>query len=1183
MNELPTRCQHHHTTGGPDQLRSNHDAKEKDGRKSSIRHVLLLDSGRTKRTSNVHESEEVVRHRMLTNNSSSRIHQNQCINESEAMPSTLGSNMVIPKEHPNSLHAKRSGTLAREHSLFASAKLAKHPISSSRTQPASLQCSSDTSNNMPGGSNGLEAGNDEPMKQAADFSAPTLTAKFSLSSSSNELDINHMVSKNRSINGRMCINASAGSPPDLAQTSESCGGRGGDPSKQPYIASKVDIEKSNMYSTVNVISNNVTSGEMPTRNYGAFGLGTGHAHTENSNIKPTSYLSHSLFDSSREHNRFGSTAASDKRGDQPNRPSGSHMAEITTQHPQTSAFIGSNSMLNPSMNPFMSYPGFGSLPAFSAPRWTFNMMPSYMQLMPVVIAPMHMVALPGSGPTQHGRFPPQVNINSLHAPPTAPMTESHHHPADNPLYISKECCNHKLRPAEIPRDPLDDEWENSTQLEKEIAWLVEESEVFLPSRTNDASGSKSLLPIALGFAWRHGSARLRELMWETFPSNISSMVKNLNSIECDTVVDSDSALTFVNGWDLLRSCHQSGSEKFDGIRKEAGKALRLGYRRSEYIEREINAINGLRWRDAVEEVGELSDVNKCVPSKLRQPRHQRKRRKNAALLQTALGQYHDSSLRSPSDIDAETIASNIPPELNPLEEEVAWLVEESLILLPDGMIDKKISSSDPVNLKQTESAISAGLVTKSTEINWDYVTINASELIKDKLKTIASIKRRPLQRIIRMSRPQVRIAFQKRRDEIASLLLIRGYRREITKLVLPSHELLVHTGLDQVWAVRLMRRRQNETLEEQASFHDLRSACNARLGDKEPATCARRLNKRKKLNPRVIEAPKKKDTVKVAVTHEAKSSVLNAEEEEIAWLREEYALETGNKCYDWDYIEHASSLPLLVDLAEKRCAPSNFPSVAGISKLKTMVRLSNPIVKDAFERKRVDIRYALLKRGFRRDRSKHLPNISPAPSTFEPPVIRKNGTSVIDIEYALSKSDDVGVEVIYIDDDSDDEVAGNNGLSQDGNYLKKIDSGANASVNKENEIICIDVASDNEIVEGQYENNGPSLSRDSNDLKHCNSANNELGNNLHCEPNNASNQTCITSLPLDDNDHAEDRSGAKREQENVSLVISARSDSPESLSESDEECESEAIDEDDDEYVASYDELEDDDLIEDFV
>jgi len=590
--------------------------------------------------------------------------------------------------------------------------------------------------------------------------------------------------------------------------------------------------------------------------------------------------------------------------------------------------------------------------------------------------------------------------------------------------LFNKCCRHNLKPAQIPRDPLDDNWDGSVALEKEIAWLVEESKVLLPTSASDIlSENKLSLPIVLDFAWRHGSFELREKMRD-------ALQYKWNGVEGNTVTD----LTLVDGIDLIKSCTGSqpdpGSEEIIRLRKEACSALQLGYRRSECIERDLNEIQGLRWRQAVEEVGEPGDGKGPLPTN--KCRQRRKPPTNAALLQAA-----EHSLVSPScsQSDAE-VASQIPSLLTPLEDEIAWLAEESLILLPRDMIDNRNASS--TDSTKIESMVSAGLITQC-EINWEYVTRNASDNLKDELVRIGGIKRRPLQRIVRWQQKEVKVAFQKRRSDI-SLLLLRGYRRHETKLSVPSHELLVETGLFNVWAVRQMRRRQNEVAEEGVSTNDLRLACNQRLGNTHQTA---KSPKRKKCLSHTSITPTKSHVAKLAFVKKARSSTLTAEEEEIAWvsgrvniawlgvnvlytnltdglsvisfslnkqttqstkLREEYEFETGIKCYDWNYIEEKSSPSLLTGLAENSCAPSSFPSSPGISRLRTMVRLAIPSFEESFERKRIDIRYAIAHGGFRRDRSAdYLPEISAAPASFDPLFVRKNGTSVLAIEYPCAQ------------------------------------------------------------------------------------------------------------------------------------------------------------------------------------
>ena len=127
-------------------------------------------------------------------------------------------------------------------------------------------------------------------------------------------------------------------------------------------------------------------------------------------------------------------------------------------------------------------------------------------------------------------------------------------------------------------------------------------------------------------------------------------------------------------------------------------------------------------------------------------------------------------------------------------------------------------------------------------------------------------------------------------------------------------------------------------------------------------------------------------------------------QKQLIQLREEYEGETGVKAYNWEFIEQNCSLPMLITLAEKKCDSSGFPSVPGVSKLRIMVRLHIPSVKEAYARKRVDIRYTIQK-SFIRDRGKNLPEIQPAPPSFEPPLIRKNGSAVLDLEYAYGNED----------------------------------------------------------------------------------------------------------------------------------------------------------------------------------
>jgi len=108
-------------------------------------------------------------------------------------------------------------------------------------------------------------------------------------------------------------------------------------------------------------------------------------------------------------------------------------------------------------------------------------------------------------------------------------------------------------------------------------------------------------------------------------------------------------------------------------------------------------------------------------------------------------------------------------------------------------------------------------------------------------------------------------------------------------------------------------------------------------------------------------------------------------------------MEYDHASFDWDYIEKRSSSKLRAIMTEKKVVPlSQFPSVAGVSKLLKLVRLDSDEIKLAFTNLRRDIKYAL-EMGFKRNlRRRHvLPDLPPAP----PSRSKTAGKNVIDVEY----------------------------------------------------------------------------------------------------------------------------------------------------------------------------------------
>jgi hypothetical protein len=256
----------------------------------------------------------------------------------------------------------------------------------------------------------------------------------------------------------------------------------------------------------------------------------------------------------------------------------------------------------------------------------------------------------------------------------------------------------------------------------------------------------------------------------------------------------------------------------------------------------------------------------------------------------------------------EGIALQKPVELTDLEEETAWLCEESLLLPP-----KKSDTLKQANGRH-EIKVSAGLLTEAPDVDWTYVMENASQNLKVKLqKARGQLGHRTLQRIVRHSNIHVRMAFFKRRENIANLLVVGGYRRTPTKEVLPSHEELTQSGVLDILKAKLMRRmRKCPKTVDLASTGELRKACNRRLGDKSSAPCKPRKKKPIGRSPSIniktcIQRDRKKrktgplpsvDCVKKAcpserdqdssnimpISETQRTSILTAHEEEIAWV-----------------------------------------------------------------------------------------------------------------------------------------------------------------------------------------------------------------------------------------------------------------------------------------------------------
>eukprot|EP00581_Thalassiosira_minuscula_P010614 CAMPEP_0183722922 /NCGR_PEP_ID=MMETSP0737-20130205/14723_1 /TAXON_ID=385413 /ORGANISM="Thalassiosira miniscula, Strain CCMP1093" /LENGTH=396 /DNA_ID=CAMNT_0025953169 /DNA_START=221 /DNA_END=1411 /DNA_ORIENTATION=- len=152
-------------------------------------------------------------------------------------------------------------------------------------------------------------------------------------------------------------------------------------------------------------------------------------------------------------------------------------------------------------------------------------------------------------------------------------------PSDSP-------CAQNLAPVPVPQNPINEEWEQASPLQRELAWILEESAIILPSRNRSYNAVQSPtveLPLALDFAWLHASLVLREFLMNRFPDEVNSMIKLLREMPSGVLDQCNSELAVVVNVRNLLLQNNVAPSTFDDLRKEVRDALRLGYRRSESI------------------------------------------------------------------------------------------------------------------------------------------------------------------------------------------------------------------------------------------------------------------------------------------------------------------------------------------------------------------------------------------------------------------------------------------------------------------------------------------------------------------------------------------------------------------------------------------------------------------------
>jgi hypothetical protein len=260
----------------------------------------------------------------------------------------------------------------------------------------------------------------------------------------------------------------------------------------------------------------------------------------------------------------------------------------------------------------------------------------------------------------------------------------------------------------VPYDLISNEWKLSTPLEREVAWLAEESRLLMPS--SGMMDDSRRLPLVLDFAWTHGSPKLRHGLMANLPSEVNSMLKLGKHTQNNSNGSRDGSSVVVDGYFFRSLGNLDGV--FDRLRGDARDAFRLGYRRTEMIE----IVLGSR-------LNMMMSMKKAASWSRKRPIS---RLKNGDIISDGTPpdiMKPTDEMTTSSSFDAKTsnkmnvVASSVPRKLNDLEEEAAWLVEESLIFIPHSTVSAKNDPAcGPSTAEQTKMVISSG-PTQPSEVN----------------------------------------------------------------------------------------------------------------------------------------------------------------------------------------------------------------------------------------------------------------------------------------------------------------------------------------------------------------------------------------------------------------------------------------------------------------------------------
>ena len=136
-----------------------------------------------------------------------------------------------------------------------------------------------------------------------------------------------------------------------------------------------------------------------------------------------------------------------------------------------------------------------------------------------------------------------------------------------------------LSPAPIPDNPV--ATTDASHFAKELAWLSAETSLMLASPNDD----DDIAPLALPFAWAHGSLHMRKRIATLFPHQTHRVAMHEENVTRSGEAISNREMIVVDGRKLLLD--DASAEPINQLRAEAVAGMRLGFFRNESVKESI--------------------------------------------------------------------------------------------------------------------------------------------------------------------------------------------------------------------------------------------------------------------------------------------------------------------------------------------------------------------------------------------------------------------------------------------------------------------------------------------------------------------------------------------------------------------------------------------------------------------